>query len=86
LVGWGIVFSSLTLFYPVIELQLTIANRGRERKYCVAIGGGCAKDAEDAVVCYDFQLLKKCLLKANNQEVGEVRVPKYNNEATYQLS
>ena len=84
IVTWGILFLSLSLFYPVVELEVTVQTKAGNNKslvYTLAIGDGCARSLEDPVACHDLQRLREGMHKVNPVQFSIVKpIPKYINE------
>lgn len=63
-VAWGILFFALTLFYPILELEVTVQpDPGSDKTsvYMLAVGAGGARSIEDPVATSDLQTLTLCM-------------------------
>ena len=70
-VAWGILFFALTLFYPIVELEVTVCpdpNSDKTVVYMLSVGEGGARSLDDAVATHDLQTLRSCMHTVDKPE------------------
>ncbi|XP_067934134.1 uncharacterized protein [Watersipora subatra] len=61
---WGILCFALILFYPIVELELTVrpnTNSQKTKVYTLAVAEGSARSIDDEVAIHDLQTLRELL-------------------------